>query len=399
MVGLRGRIRFHSQSGRSTWSGLTANGPALVADPIDPLAAVAELDRLSQSRRYAGYFSYDLGRSFEQLPSKTQDVLNLPLLAFVPVDTEAGSFSDAGLLQPEAGDGRLFSSTFTGPNYQSAVRRCLDYISAGDVFQINLSQQLQVRTEQSPTALFSYLQRVFPAEFGAVLNFDRLPAAAHLSPLAGADAEPCSRTHPFAIVSNSPELFLRVNKLPDGRRKIVNRPIKGTRPNAPGMAKELLASEKDKAELAMIVDLQRNDLGRICEIGSVVVTEPRAIETHPTVLHGVATIEGILRADVSLVDILRATFPCGSITGCPKIRAMEIIEESEPVRRGAYCGAIGWIGGGEMELSVAIRTMTIRDGIAYVPVGGGIVADSVPADEYAETLTKATALLAALGVS
>ena len=398
MFGLRGRIRFHSKSGISAWSDVTANGPALVADPADPLATLAELERLSESRRYAGYFAYDLGRSFEELPSTTKDVLNLPLLAFVPVDAASESFTNVGLLQPDAGDGRLVSSTFTPPDYQSAVRRCLDYISAGDVFQINLSQQLQIRTEQSPTALFSYLQHVFPAEFGAVLAFDRSPAMTSSSQMAGTDIDSDSRMTPFAIVSNSPELFLRVTKLPDGRRKIVNRPIKGTRPNAPGMEAELLVSEKDKAELAMIVDLQRNDLGRICEIGSVVVTEPRAIETHPTVLHGVATIEGVLREDVSLVDILRATFPCGSITGCPKIRAMEIIEELEPVRRGAYCGAIGWIGDGEMELSVAIRTMTIRNGVAYVPVGGGIVADSVPADEYAETMTKATALLAALGV-
>jgi anthranilate/para-aminobenzoate synthase component I len=128
------------------------------------------------------------------------------------------------------------------------------------------------------------------------------------------------------------------------------------------------------------------------------VTEPRTIESHPTVLHGVATVEGILREDITLTDILRATFPCGSVTGCPKIRAMQIIDELEIARRHAYCGAIGWIGRGEMELSVAIRTMTLTDGIAHVPVGGGIVADSVPGEEYEETLTKATAMLAALDV-
>jgi anthranilate/para-aminobenzoate synthase component I len=166
------------------------------------------------------------------------------------------------------------------------------------------------------------------------------------------------------------------------------------------MDEELSRSEKDRAELTMIVDLQRNDLGRICEIGSVRVTEPRVIEAHPTVYHGVATVEGILRPGVGFVDILRAVFPCGSITGCPKIRAMQVIDELEPVRRGPYCGAIGWIGAdGSMEFNVAIRTMVVTDGLVHVPVGGGIVADSDPAAEYEETLVKATAMLAALGVS
>ena len=150
----------------------------------------------------------------------------------------------------------------------------------------------------------------------------------------------------------------------------------------------------------MIVDLQRNDLGRICEIGSIKVTQPRVIEAHPTVYHGVATIEGILRPEVAFVDILRALFPCGSVTGCPKIRAMEIIDELEPTQRGPYCGAIGYLDAdGSMEFSVAIRTMIVKAGEVHVPVGGGVVADSVPAEEYAETLVKAKAMLAALGAS
>jgi anthranilate/para-aminobenzoate synthase component I len=162
---------------------------------------------------------------------------------------------------------------------------------------------------------------------------------------------------------------------------------------------ELLNSLKDQAELNMIVDVERNDLGRICEIGSVKVVEPRSIESHPTVYHGVATVAGKLRAQISFVDILRATFPTGSVTGAPKIRAMQIVEELEPVRRGPYCGAIGYLGpGGEMEFSVAIRTITIKSGLAYVPVGGGIVADSDPAAEYEETLVKARAMFDALGL-
>jgi anthranilate/para-aminobenzoate synthase component I len=199
--------------------------------------------------------------------------------------------------------------------------------------------------------------------------------------------------HP--LISNSPELFLKV----DANRKVTTRPIKGTRPRREGMEKELLDSIKDQAELNMIVDLERNDLGRVCEIGSVKVTNPREIETHPTVYHGVATIEGQLRNDVGLVELLRATFPGGSVTGAPKIRAMEIIEELEPVRRGPYCGAIGYISAdGQMQFNIAIRTIVVTGAKAYVSVGGGIIADSNPKDEYEETLVKARALFDVLGV-
>jgi anthranilate/para-aminobenzoate synthase component I len=166
------------------------------------------------------------------------------------------------------------------------------------------------------------------------------------------------------------------------------------------MEAELLRSAKDQAELNMIIDLERNDLGRVCEIGSVKVTQPRTIEAHPTVYHGVATVEGRLRPDVGFLDLLRAAFPGGSITGAPKIRAMEIIEELEPTRRGPYCGAIGYLSAdGHVEFNVAIRTMILKDGLVHVPVGGGIVADSEPADEYEETLVKARAMFAALGIS
>jgi para-aminobenzoate synthetase component 1 len=150
----------------------------------------------------------------------------------------------------------------------------------------------------------------------------------------------------------------------------------------------------------MIIDLERNDLGRVCEIGSVKVTQPRVIEAHPTVYHGVATIAGTLRPDVTFVDLLRATFPGGSVTGAPKIRAMEIIEELEPTRRGPYCGAIGYLSAdGHMEFNIAIRTMIVKDGLVHIPVGGGIVADSDPAAEYEETLVKARAMFEALGIS
>ena len=352
------------------WSGAFGNGTILRCED-DPIATLEALDEASSKTRFAGYISYDVGRAFESLSTIARKDLTIPLCAFASRKELMPHGNGEG-----ASDARCIGSTFSRSDYESAVRRCIDYITAGDVFQVNLSQRLSIETNEDPWMIYRQLQSMFPAQFGAFLDFGD-----------------------FQLLSNSPELFLRVTRLSDNRRKIINRPIKGTRPNAPGMRDALRDSVKDKAELAMIVDLQRNDLGRICEIGSVVVTDPRAIETHPTVLHGVATIEGILRSGVSLVDILRATFPCGSVTGCPKIRAMEIIEELEPVRRGAYCGAIGWIENGEMEFSVAIRTITMQNGIAYVPVGGGIVADSDPAEEYAETLVKAQAMLFALGVA
>ena len=369
------RVVLNAASGRSPWHGLVADGPALVADPAEPLATLAELDRRSRSVRHAGYFAYDLGRAFERLPATAVEDVSVPAFAFVPM-AMSGEHRTT-LFSRQAGPrAERVGSTFSRPAYESAVARALAYIAAGDVFQVNLSQRLAVASPPPAAVAYQELLDRFPAEFAAFLDFGR-----------------------FQVVSNSPELFLRVTRRPDGSRRVVTRPIKGTRPNVPGAAADLEACPKDRAELAMIVDLQRNDLGRVCRTGSVVVTEPRTIETHPTVVHGVATVEGVLHDGVSLTDLLAATFPCGSVTGCPKIRAMQIIDEIEPVRRGVYCGAIGWVGGGELELSVAIRTITFVDGVAHVPVGGGVVADSTPADEYAETLVKARAMLAALGVA
>jgi para-aminobenzoate synthetase component 1 len=181
-------------------------------------------------------------------------------------------------------------------------------------------------------------------------------------------------------------------------RRIITRPIKGTRPRSPGMEDALRASEKDAAELHMIVDLERNDLGRVCQIGSVNVSQPRTIEAHGAVFHGVATVEGRLRDDVNFVDLLRAVFPGGSITGAPKIRAMQIIDEIEQSPRGPYCGAIGYLStSGHIEFNVAIRTIIARENQIRIAVGGGIVADSSPSEEYEETLVKARSMLAAVG--
>jgi len=199
-----------------------------------------------------------------------------------------------------------------------------------------------------------------------------------------------------AVVSTSPELFFRLDR--DGA--VTTRPIKGTRP-ASADPEELLGSAKDAAELTMIVDLLRNDLGRVCDYGSVRVPEARVLETHPTVHHTTATVTGKLHPSKTVSDLLKAVMPGGSITGAPKVRAMQIIDELEPVRRGPYTGAIGYIQGGTACFNIAIRSMLVESdeqgaGRVDFGVGGGIVADSTPADEYHETLHKASAMMTAL---
>jgi para-aminobenzoate synthetase component 1 len=347
-------------------------GASVIREWSDPLEALRWMSGTfwPDEGRWIGYLSYDLGRLFEALPTNAADDLNLPLFVFTycrpAPDRPGGADPDYG----RTADG--LSSDFTREEYEAAVRRVMDYISAGDVFQVNLAQRFSAGLNRHPAEIYQRLVRESPAPFGAYLGYED-----------------------FAIISNSPELFFRVT----ADRRIVTRPIKGTRPASPGMETELRDSIKDQAELNMIVDLERNDLGRVCQVGSVRVSEQRAIESHPTVYHGVATIEGILRKEVGFVELLRAIFPGGSVTGAPKIRAMQIIDELEPVRRGPYCGAIGYLdAAGNMQFNVAIRTMIAKNGRIHIPVGGGIVADSDPAEEYEETLVKAKAMFAAAGI-
>lgn len=271
-------------------------------------------------------------------------------------------------------------SDFTRDTYCRAVARALDYIRAGDIFQVNLSQrfELDVSGLLSPADIFLALRRINPTPFAAFLGY---PEA--------------------SVVCASPERFLRV-----AGRMVETRPIKGTRPRGKNpdederMRRELWTSEKDRAELVMIVDLERNDLGRVCRPGSVHVPHLFALEEYATVFHLVSTVRGELEEGKDVVDLLRATFPGGSITGAPKVRSMEIIEELEPVRRGIYTGSIGYLGfNGNTDLNIVIRTLVIKGGKAYLQVGGGIVADSQPESEYEETLHKGRALFTALGVS
>ncbi|HHL40643.1 MAG TPA: aminodeoxychorismate synthase component I [Deltaproteobacteria bacterium] len=281
---------------------------------------------------------------------------------------------EPGALRPS----RFCLSDFTREGYMEAVERAIDYIAAGDIYQVNLSQRLVL--EWSAPAL-----RAFEALGGT----DGAPFSAYLD--AG----------PFQVVSNSPELLLRVR----GRRA-ETRPIKGTRRRGAdrradrAMVDELRNSPKERAEHVMIVDLERNDLGRVCEPGTVRVRSFGRIETFPGLHHMVSVVEGRLREGVDSAQCLRNVFPGGSITGAPKIRAMEIIDELEPTPRELYTGAVGWCDlSGDMELAMAIRTAVVKDGLMYLGVGGAVVADSDPACEYDETILKAAGFLAVAGVN
>ncbi len=267
------------------------------------------------------------------------------------------------------------TTTFDRADYVQTIRRAIEYIHAGDCFQVNIAQRLLA--PETPSALDLY---------GRLRECNAAPFAGYLD-LGG-----------FAIASASPERFLRVQD-----RCVETRPIKGTRPRGStpredaARAAELAASAKDRAENVMIVDLLRNDLGRVCEYGSVHVKEVCRVETYRFVHHLVSSVVGRLRPDQTPFDLLRATFPGGSVTGAPKVRAMEIIAELEPTARGPYCGSLGWIGfDGAMDSNILIRTFTIGKGWLQFPVGGGIVADSDPEREYEETLHKAAGLLRAL---
>ena len=268
-------------------------------------------------------------------------------------------------------------STFTHRAYLDAVARVREYIVAGDIFQANLSQRFQSRWVEPPFDLYRKLRRQNPAPFAAYLGFGEL-----------------------AVLSASPERFLRLD---EDRRRIETRPIKGTRPRGLGpmhdaaLGRALAESEKDRAENVMIVDLLRNDLSRVCRPGTVRVPELFALEHHPTVHHLVSTVVGEIEPGSGAVELIRAAFPGGSITGAPKVRAMEIIAELEPTQRGVYCGSIGYVSAtGAMDTSIVIRTYLALGGQVYFQAGGGIVADSDPELEYRETLDKARGLIETL---
>ena len=373
-----------------------------------------------------GYFSYDLKNFIEELPDIAERDLDMPdcVMGFYDVVIIYDNLKDAAYIAssglPYSGSGlarrqterlnefkdririqlpkksRMYNcraglnlpyngiavttkarSNFSKRGYIDAVEKAKEYIRKGDIYQVNLSQRFHAPLELEPSRLYSKLRMISPAPFASYLGFEDT-----------------------AILSSSPERFL----LKRGDY-IETRPIKGTRPRGKSakedliLERELKNSAKDNAEHIMIVDLERNDLGRICDYGSVMPTESAVIERYANVLHLVSTVSGKLRKETGPIDCLMAAFPGGSITGAPKVRSMEIIEELEPVKRSIYTGAIGYISfDGDMDTSIVIRTMVARGGKVYFSVGGGIVADSDPESEYQETLDKAKGLMATLGI-
>jgi para-aminobenzoate synthetase component 1 len=369
-----------------------------------------------------GYLSYDLCRFIERLPSTAIDDLKLPecyfgfydfVLAFDNLQGKTYAVStgfpelredkrikraqerlnemkailaeapssdiEASFISPSAPMGQVnLKGGFTHQQYADAVEKCRQYIIAGDIFEVNLSQRFEAELSITPYELYRRLRQINPAPFACYLDFDEV-----------------------TVVGASPERFLRLR----GDR-VETRPIKGTRPRGKtpegdkARAEELVGSPKDRAENIMIVDLERNDLGRVCRFGTVRVTELAILEEFPTVFHLTSTVEGQLREGKNGIDLLKATFPGGSITGAPKIRAMEIIDELEPTKRSVYTGSIGYLSfNGDLDLNIVIRTFLVKGKKAYFQVGGAVVYDSDPEAEYQETLDKARALIHALGVT
>lgn len=339
----------------------------------------------------AGFFGYDLARVLEDLPdtAKADDMPDMciglydKVIAFDHAEGKAWmiihaedegeaeahkTYIEMSLKNPPVyrGTDLEWQSEKTDEQFAKDIQRAIDYIYAGDIFQANLSRRF---TAALPRGFDSYahyasLRATNAAPYGCFMNFGGM-----------------------ALASSSPERFISVNG-----QAIETRPIKGTLSSS-RPASELAASEKDRAENVMIVDLMRNDLSKVCEDHSVQVKDLCAIETFEGLHHMVSTVSGTLCADKGSMDALRACFPGGSVTGAPKIRAMEIIEEMEPNRRGPYCGAIGWIGyNGDMDTAITIRTLVYTNTDVKLQTGSGIVADSVPASEVAETLTKAEKL-------
>ncbi|MFH0942098.1 MAG: aminodeoxychorismate synthase component I [Chloroflexota bacterium] len=398
----------------------------LTGNPFDVLGQLLKEHLLSSCEApvpflggAVGYLSYDLGHFIERLPGKAVDDLGLPESYFgfydlvIAFDNLLGKAYIVATGFPEMGEvsrlararrrldetrlrlseNRLvalppqrpgatkplaLSGGFKHEEYLAAVARARRYIIDGDIFEVNLSQRFTAELGATPFELYQRLRQINPAPFAAYLGFEGV-----------------------AVVSASPERFLRRQ----GDR-VETRPIKGTRrrgktpEEAKALAQELLTSAKDRAENVMIVDLARNDLGRVCRFGTVRVTELAILETFPTVFHLTSTVEGRLMPDKDAIDLLKATFPGGSITGAPKVRAMEIIDELEPTRRSIYTGSIGYLGfNGDLDLNIAIRTFIVRDNKVYFQVGGAVVYDSDPESEYQETLVKARALIDALNLT
>jgi len=425
LAGLRGRVLLHSgrdDDGLGTWSfaaaeplaTLIGRGRSLVllgrdgrperrftADPFEAVehflrehgCTLGPAGDVPPEPRVIGYFGYDLARVVERLPggaARGGDVPDLWLGAYGAVARWARGQARAQIVGDDAAARERLAEHLAreaapalppsfgplvadddGDHHVARVGRIRDYLAAGDVYQVNLARRLVARLVAPGDALAVYAQlaAVAPAPYGALLEADGV-----------------------TVISGSPERFLAAV----GDR-VETRPIKGTRPRGPTGADELARSEKDDAEHVMIVDLERNDLGRIAEPGTVSVDRLGYIVELPALFHKVSRVSARPRRGTGYGALLRATFPGGSITGAPKVRAMELIDELEPARRGPYCGALGYFGArGAFDLAIAIRIGVLTAGELRIHVGGGIVTDSDPAAELAETETKAAGWVAAL---
>jgi len=381
-----------------------------------PPATCRELPRFSAGA--VGYVSYDAVRFIEKLPERAVNDLQLPDLLFMFFDSlvifdhlnktikvvsnaHLGDKKDPSQAYQEATrkidsiierlrtpiltlsddittDGEVtlpFSSNFKREDFLKAVQRCKEYIKAGDVFQVVLSQRLAVKTQASPFNIYRALRVINPSPYMFYLDLGELK-----------------------LIGSSPEVMVKVE-----RDEITVRPIAGTRKRGLNeeedmrLEKELLADPKERAEHIMLVDLGRNDVGRVAEYGSVSLEDRMIIEKYSHVMHITSSVTGKLRQDKSAFDTLKACLPAGTLSGAPKVRAMEIIEELEPTRRGPYGGAVGYVDfSGNMDTCITIRTIVLRGDTAYIQAGAGIVADSVPEKEYEETLNKAKGLLKAI---
>ncbi|AEG34255.1 anthranilate synthase component I [Thermus thermophilus SG0.5JP17-16] len=408
IVGVGARRTFRLKDGVFTVNGT----PVATQDPLRALyeAVHAPLERPPDLPPFfggvVGYVAYDLIRYYERLPSLKPDDLGLPDLLFVepevvavfdhlknllhlvapgtdPEEAEARLFwAERRLKGPlpgvpgeRAGGRARFQADMTQEAYLKAVERALDYIRAGDIFQVVLSLRLSSPLTVHPFALYRALRSVNPSPYMGYLDLGEV-----------------------ILVSASPESLLRS----DGRR-VTTRPIAGTRPRGKDeeedkrLAEELLRDEKERAEHVMLLDLSRNDIGRVAAFGTVRVLEPLHVEHYSHVMHLVSTVEGVLAEGKTPLDALASVLPMGTVSGAPKIRAMEIIEELEPHRRGPYGGSFGYLAyDGAMDMALTLRTFVVAKGWMHVQAGAGIVADSVPEREYQECLNKAKALLKAV---
>ena len=395
-------------------SALTSLAPFEALRQATRLAALPEQagspgDDLPEAEALVGLLSYDAVRYLEVLPDTVRDDLGIPDIdVFLPgkllrYDIASGEAvlvdrlaADAGAAAAEAArveralraarrpspaalhgnDLPVFRSTFTQAEYEEVVRRTREYVFAGDIFQANLSQRLDLCYALPSLHLYDTLRTVNPSPFAGYLHFGD-----------------------YELISSSPERLVSL----DAGGWAETRPIAGTRPRGSltpeDLTDELNLDPKDRAEHIMLVDLERNDLGKVCEYGTVRVNELMVNEFYSHVIHIVSNVRGHLHPSRDAVDLIKAMFPGGTITGCPKVRCMEIVDELETVRRGPYTGSFGWIAERRLDLNIIIRTLVRKGDRLFLQAGGGIVADSVPAREYRETLHKAAGMLRAVSAS